>query len=152
MAKGSKPKVEAFIKKVGDEPYIAELIHVYFGPSTLQWRNTQEAAEYIVDGDIEWIHIGGKIHAGINAGSTNLPYNSCGFAGDFLIVSMSASGKIGVMSQSDKRRIFKWYEKNKNYQPLKKTKIKNLSPEEFQKHSENILKEQDERNTEWKKL
>ena len=152
------PKVEVVVKKVGDQPYVTELLVAGITPTSgiMRWDSDKEAAGYLVGGSPEWVHVGGKIHACVNGNGLlrGLPYNSCGFLGDFFFACLLPSGKTGVMSEGDKRRVFKWYEANKD-QPAPDAKPSAnciRTPEDFEKHSEAAQLAAELRNEEWRKL
>jgi len=147
------------VKKVGDEPYVSELMTVDLTSASgiERWQSEKEAAGYLVGGAPEWVHLGGKIYACVNENALlrGLPYNSCGFVGDFFFVCLLPSGRAGVMSEGDKRRVFKWYEANRDKPPPASNGAAHgsaLTPEEFQKHSEAAREALEIRNEEWRKL
>ena len=145
------------MKKVGDEPYVTQLFCAGITPASgiLRWETDKEAASYLVGGNPEWVHLGGKVHVCVNGNGLvrHLPYNSCGLVGDFFFASLLDSGKVGVMSEGDKRRVFRWYEANKD-RPLPDSTPSLAVPslEEFQQHSAFSQEEYERRNEEWKQL
>jgi len=134
--------VEVVVKKVGDQPYVTELL-------------SAGMVEYLIGGSPEWVHLGGKIHACVNESGLvrGLPYNACGFVGDFIFAALLESGKVGVMSEGDKRRVFKWYEAHKDMPPPDlKASVHDFTLEEFEKHSEAAQEAYERRNHEWRSL
>lgn len=154
----SAPKVEVVVKKVGDEPYVTQLFYAGITPTSgiQRWETDKEAASFLVGGKPEWVHLGGKVYACVNGNGLlrDLPYNSCGFVGDFFFASLLDSGKVGVMSERDKRRVFKWYEANKHRPPPQPKPSEQAVPslEEFQQQSAFTHEECERRNLEWKQL
>jgi hypothetical protein len=146
-------QAEVVVKKLGDQPYVTRLLYADLTAASgiERWASEAEAANYLVGGQPEWVHVGGRVHACLNAGHRGLPYNACGFAGDFFFAALLPSGRVGALRQADKRRVFRWYEANKTRPPPASARAPR-SPQEFERLSEAAREERQKRDEEWSQL